>query len=167
MACFSDFVGRASKPAMPRGLGSPRHKFWNICPQVLRSRGQRDTCMTERSVSIFYPCYNDWGSMGSMVLLSVQTARRLGLDFDITIVDDGSGGHMLELLDEIEQRFPEVRVARHEANRARQWRHLCRDDGQDPPRRVPARRGPRPSLSAFPREIPALQLPAHCADTED
>jgi len=73
--------------------------------------------MAERSVSIFYPCYNDWGTMGSMVLLSVQTARRLGLDFDITIVDDGSGGHTLELLDEIEQRFPEVHVVRHEANR--------------------------------------------------
>jgi glycosyltransferase involved in cell wall biosynthesis len=73
--------------------------------------------MAERSVSIFYPCYNDWGTMGSMVLLGVQTARRLGLDFDITIVDDGSGGHTLELLDEIEQRFPEVHVVRHEANR--------------------------------------------------
>ena len=73
--------------------------------------------MAERSVSIFYPCYNDWGTMGSMVLLSVQTARRLGLDSDITIVDDGSGGHTLELLDEIEQRFPEVHVVRHEANR--------------------------------------------------
>jgi glycosyltransferase involved in cell wall biosynthesis len=73
--------------------------------------------MAERSVSIFYPCYNDWGTMGSMVLLSVQTARRLGLDFDITIVDDGSGGHTLGLLDEIEQRFPEVHVVRHEANR--------------------------------------------------
>jgi len=73
--------------------------------------------MAERSVSIFYPCYNDWGTMGSMVLLSVQTARRLGLDFDITIVDDGSGEHALTLLDEIEQRFPEVRIVRHERNR--------------------------------------------------
>ena len=73
--------------------------------------------MAERSVSIFYPCYNDWGTMGSMVLLSVQAARRLGLDFDITIVDDGSGEHALALLDEIEQRFPEVRIVRHERNR--------------------------------------------------
>jgi len=32
--------------------------------------------MAERSVSIFYACYSDWGTMGSMVLLSVQTAPR-------------------------------------------------------------------------------------------
>ena len=31
-----------------------------------------------KSVSIFYPCYEDWGTMGSMVLLTVQTAERLG-----------------------------------------------------------------------------------------
>lgn len=42
------------------------------------------------SVSIFYPCYHNWGTMGSMVLLTVQTAERLGLDNDLTIVDDGS-----------------------------------------------------------------------------
>ena len=31
------------------------------------------------TVSIFYPCYNDWGSMGSMVLLTLQTAEDLGI----------------------------------------------------------------------------------------
>ena len=36
--------------------------------------------MAKQSVSIFYPCYNDWGTMGSMVLLTLQTARRLDLD---------------------------------------------------------------------------------------
>ena len=73
--------------------------------------------MAERSVSVFYPCYNDWGTMGSMVLLTVQTARKLGLDHDITIVDDGSADHTLALLKEIEKRFPDVRVVRHEKNR--------------------------------------------------
>jgi len=70
-----------------------------------------------RSVSMFYPCYNDWGTMGSMVLLTVQTTRRLGLDYDITIVDDGSGEHTRALLEEIEQRFPEVHIVRHAKNR--------------------------------------------------
>jgi glycosyltransferase involved in cell wall biosynthesis len=66
---------------------------------------------------MFYPCYNDWGTMGSMVLLTVQTTRRLGLDYDITIVDDGSGEHTRALLEEIEQRFPEVHIVRHAKNR--------------------------------------------------
>ena len=69
------------------------------------------------SVSIFYPCYNDWGTMGSMVMLTIRTAERLGLDYDITLIDDGSGDHTLDLLEEIERHFPQVHVKRHEANR--------------------------------------------------
>lgn len=73
--------------------------------------------MEQRSVSIFYPCYNDWGTMGSMVLFTAQTAERLGLDWDLTIVDDGSEAHTHDLLDEIERCFPEVKIVRHEQNR--------------------------------------------------
>jgi glycosyltransferase involved in cell wall biosynthesis len=69
------------------------------------------------SVSIFYPCYNDWGTMGSMVMLTIRTAERLGLDYDITLIDDGSGDHTLDLLEEIERHFPQVNVKRHEQNR--------------------------------------------------
>ncbi len=72
--------------------------------------------MAERSVSIFYPCYNDWGTMGSMVLLTMQTVRHLGLDADITIVDDGSGPHTLALLDEIAAQYPEINIVRHKQN---------------------------------------------------
>ena len=69
-------------------------------------------------VSIFYPCYNDWGTMGSMVLLTRRTAEALGLDYDITIVDDGSQPHTRELLEELERRLGErLHVVRHETNR--------------------------------------------------
>lgn len=73
--------------------------------------------MAENSVSMFYPCYNDWGTVGSMVLLSIQTADKLGLDYDITLVDDGSGGHTQDILTEIKARFPKVAVIHHETNR--------------------------------------------------
>ena len=68
-------------------------------------------------VSIFYPCYNDWGTIGSMVLLTLQTVEQLQIDYDITIVDDGSDSHTQAILDEIEKRFPAVRIIRHEQNR--------------------------------------------------
>jgi glycosyltransferase involved in cell wall biosynthesis len=71
---------------------------------------------TGPSVSIFYPCYNDWGTIGSMVLLTVQTAEALNLDYDLTIVDDGSGENTIALLQEIEKRFPSIRVIYHEHN---------------------------------------------------
>lgn len=67
-------------------------------------------------VSIFYPCYNDWGTMGSMIHFTVQTAERLGLDYEITIIDDGSAPHTLELLDAIKQRFPKVSILHHATN---------------------------------------------------
>lgn len=74
--------------------------------------------MTDKfSVSVFYPCYNDWGTMGSMILLTAQTAERLGLDYDLTIVDDGSESHTAELLQEVEKEFPGVNIVRHEKNR--------------------------------------------------
>lgn len=68
------------------------------------------------SVSIFYPCYNDWGTMGSMVLFTLETAERLGIDYDLTIIDDGSDQQTLELLDRIEREFPAVRIVRHSKN---------------------------------------------------
>ncbi len=73
--------------------------------------------MAERSVSIFYPCYNDWGTMGSMALFTIATAERLGLDYDLTIIDDGSQPHTLELLDALSARFPDIKIVRHEQNR--------------------------------------------------
>lgn len=72
----------------------------------------------KHSVSIFYPYYNDWGTMGSMVLMTLQTCERLGVDYDLTIVNDGSYGPQNEcVLKEITARFPEVRLIQHEKNR--------------------------------------------------
>ena len=73
--------------------------------------------MAKTRVSIFYPCYNDWGTMGSMVMLTIQTAERLELDYDITLIDDGSEEHTLVLLEEIERTFSQVKIVRHEENR--------------------------------------------------
>jgi len=69
------------------------------------------------SVSIFYPCYNDWGTMGSMVLITLKTAENLGIDYDVTIVDDGSDPLTQKLLDDIATEFPNVHILRHETNR--------------------------------------------------
>lgn len=68
-------------------------------------------------VSIFFPCYNDWGTMAGMVMMSMSTARDLGLDFDVTIVDDGSDSHTHELLEEIQRVYPQVNVVKHDTNR--------------------------------------------------
>lgn len=73
--------------------------------------------MAPTSVSIFYPCYNDWGTMGSMVMFTIQTAEQLGIEYDITIIDDGSDAHTLQLLDEIESKYPQIKTIRHKKNK--------------------------------------------------
>jgi len=73
--------------------------------------------MATHSVSIFYPCYNDWGTMGSMVLFTMRTAEKLHLDYDLTIVDDGSGPQTQDILAEIVQRFPDINIIHHGKNR--------------------------------------------------
>lgn len=55
--------------------------------------------------------------MGGMVHFTIQTADRLGLDYDFTIVDDGSDAHTLELLDHLKKVFPQINVVYHEQNR--------------------------------------------------
>ena len=52
-----------------------------------------------------------------MVLLTIQTAEELGLDYDLTIVDDGSAPHTADLLRALERHFPDVCIVRHEKNR--------------------------------------------------
>lgn len=52
-----------------------------------------------------------------MVLLTIQTAESLELDYDLTIVDDGSAPHTADLLRALEQQFPAVSILRHEKNR--------------------------------------------------
>ncbi len=83
----------------------------------LRTMSDESEKLAAASVSIFYPCYQDWGTMGSMVLLTVQTAERLGLDYDITIVDDGSAEHTRELLEQIDKDYERVSIHTHAQNR--------------------------------------------------
>lgn len=79
--------------------------------------GNQSNRFSGMAVSVFYPCYNDWGTMGSMVLLTKQTCKRLGLDYELSLVDDGSGDHTQDLLREMASQFPDVRIIHHEQNR--------------------------------------------------
>src|SRR4029453_9587852 len=41
-------------------------------------------------LSVFFPAYNDSGTIASMVIRTVQTASKLTPDFEVIVVDDGS-----------------------------------------------------------------------------
>jgi glycosyltransferase involved in cell wall biosynthesis len=68
-------------------------------------------------LSVFFPAYNDSGTIASMVVTAVQTARRLTSDFEVIVVNDGSKDRTALILDELARLYPEVRVLHHETNR--------------------------------------------------
>ncbi|MDZ7369782.1 MAG: glycosyltransferase family 2 protein [candidate division KSB1 bacterium] len=73
--------------------------------------------MEKLSLSIFFPVYNDWGTIGSMVALAVMTAEKISDDYEIILVDDGSREQTKEVVRFLAERFPQVRVITHEKNR--------------------------------------------------
>jgi glycosyltransferase involved in cell wall biosynthesis len=68
-------------------------------------------------LSIFFPAYNDAGTIASLALVAHMTARELTDDYEVIVVDDGSPDHTGDLLDEMARHFPWLRVVHHPANR--------------------------------------------------
>ncbi len=68
-------------------------------------------------LSIFFPAYNDSGTIASLVIAARQTAARLTLDFEVIVVNDGSADATAQILDELARTYPEVRVVHHPTNR--------------------------------------------------
>lgn len=68
-------------------------------------------------LSIFFPAYNDSGTIASLVIAARRTAQKLTSDFEVIVVNDGSADATAEIADELARTYPEVRVVHHEQNR--------------------------------------------------
>jgi glycosyltransferase involved in cell wall biosynthesis len=73
--------------------------------------------MKKPGLSIFFPAYNDAGTIASLALVAHMTAREITDDYEVIVVDDGSPDHTGALLDEMAKSFPWLRVVHHEKNR--------------------------------------------------
>lgn len=69
------------------------------------------------SLSVFFPAYNDAGTIASLVIAAHSTAQRLTPDFEILIINDGSADNTADIADELARTYPEVRVIHHRKNR--------------------------------------------------
>jgi glycosyltransferase involved in cell wall biosynthesis len=68
-------------------------------------------------LSVFFPAYNDSGTIASMVIRTVKAAAELTADFEVIVVDDGSADGTAEIADELVRTYPQVRAVHHPSNR--------------------------------------------------
>jgi glycosyltransferase involved in cell wall biosynthesis len=68
------------------------------------------------SLSVFFPAYNDAGTIASLVVLADRTLRRLTRDYEIIVVNDGSADHTAQVLSELESVYPNLKVVNHPTN---------------------------------------------------
>jgi glycosyltransferase involved in cell wall biosynthesis len=68
-------------------------------------------------LSVFFPAYNDSGTIASMVIRAVQAASELTPDFEVIVVDDGSSDATPAIIDELARTYAQVRAVHHPRNR--------------------------------------------------
>ncbi len=71
----------------------------------------------KHGLSIFFPAYNDAGTIASLAIVAHMTARELTADYEVIVVEDGSPDHTGALLDEMARVYPWLKVIHHEKNR--------------------------------------------------
>jgi glycosyltransferase involved in cell wall biosynthesis len=71
----------------------------------------------KKSISVFFPAYNDGGTIASMVIMALKTVKECTDDFEVTVVNDGSSDHTGEVLCELARHFDHVKIVHHEKNR--------------------------------------------------
>jgi glycosyltransferase involved in cell wall biosynthesis len=70
------------------------------------------------SLSVVFPAYNDAGTIASMVVVAMATARSLTPDYEVVVVNDSSRDHTGQVLAELERIYPDrLRVITHAKNR--------------------------------------------------
>lgn len=69
-----------------------------------------------KSISIFFPCYNDHATIASLVIIAFKVARDVAEDYEVLVVDDGSKDGSVEVLEELKGIFPEFRAIYHDKN---------------------------------------------------
>jgi glycosyltransferase involved in cell wall biosynthesis len=69
------------------------------------------------SITAFFPCYNDSGTIASIVITADRTLRALTNDYEIIVGDDASTDRSAEILDELRELYPRLRVLHHPTNR--------------------------------------------------
>ena len=62
------------------------------------------------SVTAFFPCYNDAGTIPTMILRALQTLPQITSDYEVVVINDGSRDDSARILEEMACAFPQLHV---------------------------------------------------------
>lgn len=71
---------------------------------------------SENSLSIFFPCYNDAGTIGSLVQAADSVASEFYEDYEIIVVDDCSTDTSRDLLINLKKKYSKLSLIFHNRN---------------------------------------------------
>ena len=69
------------------------------------------------SLSVFFPAYNDSGTIASLVIRALQTAAELTPNHEVIVVNDGSTDSTAQILHALTLVYPALRIVTHPVNR--------------------------------------------------
>ncbi len=72
--------------------------------------------MNNPSLTLFFPCYNDAGTIGSMIAAADLVASEYTSDYEILVVDDGSSDSSRRLLEQLSRKYSHLKLIFHEKN---------------------------------------------------
>lgn len=78
---------------------------------------EKTTTGSKRSLSVFFPAYNEEDNIGKVTEVAVGVLEELGAEYEVIIVNDGSLDGTYEVAEELARRHAGVRVVHHEKNR--------------------------------------------------
>ena len=68
--------------------------------------------MTDKltSITAFFPCYNDAGTIPTMIIRALQTLRDVADEYEVLVINDGSTDDSAGVLDEMAHHYDHLRV---------------------------------------------------------
>lgn len=73
--------------------------------------------MKDKTISVFFPAYNDAATIGKLVNNAIAALESLKNDYEIIIVNDGSSDNTKEVLDGLKEKNNRIKAIHHLRNR--------------------------------------------------